>query len=77
MDAMLTEITQTIDFDTRKALVAEMLDHAMDLVIEFPVYQRKNMFAYNTTYLDMSTIPENITPFYDYENVLWQISVKD
>ena len=74
MDAMLEEINETLDLATRTALVAEMLDYAMYLVIEFPVYQRQNLLAFYTRFLDTSTLPANSTPFFNYENVLWQLA---
>lgn len=74
LDALLDQINLTVNFAERKALVAEMLDLAMDLVIEFPVYQRCNMIAYNPTNLNMDTIPEAGT-YYNYENVLWQVEM--
>lgn len=75
LDAMLDEIAQTVELEERRAKVATMLDYAMDLCIEFPLYQRKNMMAYNSDNLVMETVPTAST-YYDYENVLWQVEVK-
>jgi peptide/nickel transport system substrate-binding protein len=74
MDDILDKIVATIDLDERRALVAEMLDYAMENCIEFPLYQRKNILAYNSDNLNMDTIP-TATAFYDYENVLWQVEL--
>jgi len=75
MDSLLEQINEELDLAARTALVAEMLDYAMYLVIEFPVYQRQNLLAFYTRYLDTSTLPDVSTPFFSYENVLWQIAV--
>lgn len=75
MDGMLDRITETIDLGERRVLVAEMLDYAMDRCLELPLYQRKNAIAYNTNTLDMNTVPKAATAA-DYENVLWQVDVK-
>lgn len=75
MDAILDKIVQTIDLDERRVLVAEMLDMAMDAVIEFPLYQRNNILAYNDKTLDMDTIPQATSSF-DYQQVLWQVDLK-
>jgi peptide/nickel transport system substrate-binding protein len=74
MDSLLEQINQELDLTARTALVAEMLDYAMELVIEFPVYQRQNLLAFNTRYLNTDALPANSTPFFNYENVLWQLS---
>ena len=73
LDTLLDEIIQTIDLDERKALVAEMLDRAMDDAIELPLYQRKNILAYNKDNLDISSLPEESTAFWDYKDVLWKL----
>ena len=74
MDALLEQINEALDLTERTALVAEMLDYAMYLVIEFPVYQRQNLLAFYTRFLDTSTLPAHSTPFFNYENVLWQLA---
>lgn len=77
MDALLDQINLTVDFEERKALVSEMLDLAMDLVTEFPVYQRYNLIAINPANLNLDSIPESNT-FHHYANttdVLWQIQM--
>ncbi len=75
LDALLEKIVQTIDFDERKALVGQMLDKSMDLAIELPIYQRKNIIAYNADTVDLSSLPEGPTAFYDYKACLWQVKM--
>ena len=75
LDELLAKITVTIDFDERCELVSQMLDKVMDLAVELPLYQRKNIIAYNETNLVMDTIPEAST-FWDYTDVLWQVEMK-
>lgn len=72
LDALLDEILVTIDFEERCDLVSQMLDRAMDLVIELPLYQRKNIWAYNSDTVDISSLPETTT-FYDLNSELWKI----
>jgi len=76
LDLLLDQILQSVDFDERSVLVSDMLDKAMDLVIEFPLYQRKNLIAYNTTNLNMDTIPK-ANAFYSYKNELWKVEVNN
>lgn len=74
LDDLLDKISVCVDQDERKKLVADMLDVAMDLAFEYPVYQRKNIIAYNSDTVNMDTIPE-ATAFYDYEDELWQVDI--
>ncbi|MGP1419362.1 MAG: ABC transporter substrate-binding protein [Sphaerochaetaceae bacterium] len=75
MDELLDKIVITIDLAERKALVAEMLDRAMDLCLELPVYQRKNILAYNKENINMATKPADTTAFWSYEDVLWKLEM--
>lgn len=74
MDGMLEEITQTVDLDERRELVSEMLDWAMENCLEFPLYQRKNIIAYNSVTLNGSTIPVATTAC-DYEQFLYLVEM--
>lgn len=76
MDAMLDTIMETIDLDKRRMLVSQMLDYAMDQCLEFPVYQRKTIFAYNIKNLDTNTIVKAVVPYYTYEEELWKVDLQ-
>lgn len=66
LDAVLEEITKTVDFEARCELVAKSLDMIMEAAVYMPVYQRKNMEIYNATTLNLETLPEETTTFYNY-----------
>lgn len=66
LDAVLEEIKRTIDFDARCELVAKSLDMIMDAAVYMPVYQRKNMEIYNASTMNLETLPEQTTTFYNY-----------
>lgn len=68
VDALLKEVMQTLDFDERKALVAEELDQIMSWATYMPVYQRKNLWIYNSNTINVDTIPENTSTYYNYVN---------
>ena len=75
MDALLDKIVVTVDLEERKQLVSDMLDLAMDLCMELPVYQRKNIIAYNEQNVNMKTVPANTTAFWDYTDALWKLEL--
>lgn len=66
LDKIQKEILKTLDFDERCKLVEEELDMIMDAAVYMPVYQRKNMEIYNAVNLNISTLPENTTPYWNY-----------
>lgn len=74
LDTLLDEIVKTVDFDARKELVSQMLDRAMELAIELPLYQRENLWAYNAVNVNMDTVPE-ATASWDHTDCLWQIEM--
>ena len=71
---MLAEIVKTSDLEARKALVSDMLDYAMELAIELPLYQRENVWAYNTDNLNMDTVQKS-SATWDFTDFLWQIEM--
>ncbi|MCF0131418.1 MAG: ABC transporter substrate-binding protein [Pseudobutyrivibrio sp.] len=68
LDAIQAEILKTVDFDARKALVAEELDMIMEAAVYMPVYQRKNMEIYNEVTFNTSTLPAETTTYFNYDD---------
>lgn len=76
IDALLQQVIQTLDFDERKALVAEELDKIMSWATYMPVYQRKNLWIYNSDTVNTDTIPENTSTYYNYINEIHLLELK-
>ena len=76
VDALLQQVMQTLDFDKRKELVAEELDQIMSWATYMPVYQRKNLWIYNPNTVNMDTIPENTSTYYNYVNEIHLLELK-
>lgn len=68
LDKLIVEARQTNDISDRKEKYAAALDIIMDEAIEMPLYQRKNMYIFNNENIDVTTLPEDMTPFYGYLN---------
>ncbi len=62
----MNEIRVTVDFDKRCELVAQSLDMIMDAAVYMPIYQRSEMQIYNAANLNLDTLPEQTTTYYDY-----------
>ena len=76
VDALLKQVTQTLDFEERKELVAKELDKIMSWATYMPVYQRKNLFIYNSNTFNTDTIPENTSTYYNYVNEIHLLELK-
>ena len=76
LDKLLAEIVTTLDFDERKEKVAEALDIVMSWATMLPVYQRKDMIIYNPDTIDMSSIPDNTSTYYNYVNEIENLRLK-
>lgn len=76
VDALLKQVTQTLDLEERKELVAKELDKIMSWATYMPVYQRKNLFIYNSNTVNTDTIPENTSTYYNYVNEIHLLELK-
>ncbi len=66
LDAVLEQIKLTVDFDERCKLVEQSLDMIMDAAVYMPIYQRSDMEVYNAATLNLDTLPEETTSYYNY-----------
>ena len=68
---------ETLDKEERKAIYAECLDLVMDLAVELPTYQRNDLFAYNSAFIDASTMTpaSEVSPYNGPINKLWELSL--
>lgn len=68
---------ETLDKAKRTAIYAECLDLVMDLAVELPTYQRNDLFAYNSNFIDASTMTpaSEVSPYNGPINKLWELSL--
>ena len=65
---------ETINFDERKRVYAEALDLIMELCVELPVYQQKDMIVYNKKLIKGKTInKQNASPTLSVFNRIWEV----
>ena len=76
IDALLKQVTQTLDLEERKELVSEELDKIMSWATYMPVYQRKNLYIYNPNTVNMDTIPKNTSTYYNYVDEIHLLELK-
>ena len=65
-----------MDKDKRKEYYWKALDYVMDLAVELPTYQRRDLYAFNTKIIDASTLVQgdDLTPFNGPLARLWEVS---
>jgi peptide/nickel transport system substrate-binding protein len=81
--ALVTELSgyidagrETTDKDERKIIYSTALDLVMELAVEMPTYQRKDMSAWNGSVLDESTMTpkKDLTPLNGLLARIWELN---
>jgi hypothetical protein len=49
------------------------MGYVLDLAVELPVYQRKQLYAYNANVIDPASFPQEINPYSTPLDRLWEI----
>lgn len=67
LNELIMQGNKILDPEQRKPIYARALEISTGMAVEIPTYQRKNIFIYNDTVLDGSTLlpDEDITPFWN------------
>lgn len=73
LSAVIEEARETEDQTTRAALYKEAMGYVLDLGVEFPLYQRQTLYAYNANVIDSSTLPEEINSYTSPLSRIWEI----
>ena len=68
----IDEARETLDRDVRTSIYSECLDLVMALAVEFPTYQRNDLFIWNTNFIDSSTLAE-ATAYQSPLSRIWEV----
>jgi peptide/nickel transport system substrate-binding protein len=71
---LIEQGTKYMSVEERKPIYEKALEILAQLAIEIPTYQRKNMFAYDNTVLDATTMSEVVTPYWGPLAEIWKLS---
>ncbi len=81
---ILTDLSEKIDDareiedqDERTALYKEAMEYVLDMATQLPVYQRKDLFAYNSNIIKTESLPENINPYTSPLDKIWELEFAD
>lgn len=64
---------ETLDKTERKDIYAEALDLIMELAVELPTYQRKDLVVYNKDVIDPATLNQNPSAYEGVYDRLWEV----
>lgn len=65
---------QTINQADRKAIYGKALDKVMELAVELPTYQRKDLVVYNKNVIDSKTLNQNPSATSGVYDRLWEVN---
>ena len=71
---LIEEGLKYMSAEERKPIYNKALEVLAQLSIEIPTYQRKNMFAYNNTVIDATTLSSTVTPYWGPIAEIWKLS---
>lgn len=72
----IDEGRETIVQSERAEIYREASDIVMELAVEFPLYQRSDIFVYNSNLIDATTLVQDTTPYRSPFSEIWKVSYK-
>jgi peptide/nickel transport system substrate-binding protein len=73
MSELIDNARETSDRAERTAFYEKAMGYVLDLAVELPVYQRKQLYAYNGNVIDPASFPEEINPYSSPLDRIWEI----
>ncbi|MDE6790594.1 MAG: hypothetical protein K2J61_02620 [Clostridia bacterium] len=76
LNEKIMEGRQTLNESDRKTIYKDCLDLIMDLAVEFPTYQRKDLCVYNSAVIDSKSLYKNASYIMGPIDELWKVAYK-
>lgn len=73
-DDYIEPARQTINPEQRFEYYANALDYVMELAVELPTYQRKDLYAYNKNVIDASTLNTSPNGYSGVLDRIWEVN---
>ncbi len=77
MSEIIDDARETDIQADRTALYEEAMGYVLDLAVELPVYQRKQLYAYNANVIDSTSFPTEINPYSSPLDRIWEIKFNE
>lgn len=76
LDTLIMDARQSTEQSYRKGLYKAAMEIIMDWGVELPVYQRSDAYVVSTERVDVSSLPNDMTPYWNWKNEIQNIVVK-
>lgn len=76
INELIMAARESLNVDERKPSYFSALDKLMEICVEMPTYQRKNMYAYDSEIIDSDSLWSDITPYRGPLYEIWNVSLK-
>ncbi len=76
LDTLIMDARQSTDQTYRKGLYKAAMEIIMDWGVEIPVYQRSEAYVVSTERVDVSSLPNDMTPYYTWMDEIENVAVK-
>ena len=76
LDEAINKTRSTADVNERKAYFLQAFNAILDEGVEVPIYQRNNCVLFSTQRVDVSTLPGDMTTYYEYNMGIDKIALK-
>ena len=76
LDALIKAGRSSADTEERKSIYKDAMEIIMDWGCELPLYQRKDCTTFSTERVDISTIPQDMTPYWGWHAEIHEMAVK-
>ena len=73
MAELIDAARETNDKAERAELYEEAMGYVLDLAVELPVYQRDVLYAYNANVINSESLPDDVNPFSNPLDRMWEI----
>ena len=77
MSELIDDARETDDQAERTALYEKAMGYVLDLAVELPVYQRKQLYAYNANVIDSTSFPAELNPYSSPLDRIWEIKFNE
>ncbi len=76
LDTLIMDARQSTEQSYRKGLYKAAMEIIMDWGVELPVYQRSDAYTVSTERVDVSSLPNDMTPYWNWKSEIENIVVK-
>lgn len=76
LDDYIEDSMRTVPLKKSISLYAQSYDKILDWAVEVPVYQECNLTVFSTARVNLETVAQNITPYYDWTQEIQLVEMK-